>query len=204
MPLQTRAAVPMLDLPRQPRLRGFEEPGENSRGRSAELPAALPSGICGACQLDFLEFFSRNSLRWKYGSRPISDPIGAASLSSRPGWMRRRRPQHGSPERTRRARLDSEQAVTYEVAPKGTSLKQIFAHPPQASTEPETPATPHVRSGSGRLRSLESCHTFNPGRGHNLPTRLGQAFASWTVAQWNTVHAGCPVVIVLGRFDCVW
>jgi hypothetical protein len=100
--------------------------------------------------------------------------------------------------------LDSEQAVTYEVAPKRTSLEQIFAHPPQASTEPETPATPHVRSGSGRLRSLESCHTFNPGRGHNLPTRLGQAFASWTVAQWNTVHGGCPVVIVLGRFDCVW
>jgi PA domain len=38
---------------------------------------------------------------------------------------------------------------------------------------------------------------------HDLPTRLGGAFASRT-SHSGTVCGGCPVIIVLGRFDCVW
>jgi hypothetical protein len=34
--------------------------------------------------------------------------------------------------------------------------------------------------------------------------RLGQTFASWTIARWNTVHGGHPAIIVFGRLDYVW
>jgi hypothetical protein len=54
---------------------------------------ALPLWLCEACQPEFLEFFSRNSVRWKYGPNyTLTNGVGKQGKTGRPHASKRLQP----------------------------------------------------------------------------------------------------------------